>query len=319
MIQKHRISMKTRNLLSINVITLSTCLLLGLNATVQAQNAAFAPQRQASVAGFDIEIADGVFTHKGETVDATLENVVDMLRDQHPEANIIVAPEVPPILIETLKIRATDLGMELEALHVASGRRFNVVGSGSRESPLYVLEAAPEGQRAQLRVEAFSLSGYFASLPKTGDEDEDEAVIARKIHELERMVDETVDIYRAIDEDVSGRSSARRTVLNMRFHRGANLVILIGDPRSIEIAGKVIGALPHAQRSGRTMGRYGEFDGGYGAGDFDATPSSFITRGRGRGAGNDPFSGGGGMSGGGTYGAETDVPPANTVQPPVIR
>jgi len=310
--------MNTTNLLSNNLMALSTSLLLGLNTTVLAQDTAVIPERQASVAGFDIAIADGVFTHKGKTVDATLENVVDMLRDRHQDANIIVAPNVPRITVGDLKLRAANLEQELEALRIASGERFEWSlpggsqfnpGAGvpiqNREQMLYVLRGAPETGPGRLRVEAFSLGGYFASLPKTDDEDQNKEVIAQAIRELLEIVDETVALYQAIDDqNMYGSVASQKRSLEMRFHRGANLVILIGDPRSIEIAGKVIGALPHAQRSGGVMGRYGEFEGGYGA--YGSAPGMGVPRG-GRSGGyvplfhndEDPFDGGGGMYGGG--------------------
>jgi len=92
----------------------------------------------------------------------------------------------------------------------------------------------------------------------------------------------------------------------MRFHRGANLVILIGDPQSIEIAGKVIGALPHAQPSRGAMG-FGEFDGGYG--DYSTGV------GRSSGHGLDPFAhpmhNAYGGAGAGGYGAAPQGPSAD--------
>lgn len=285
--------MKTSDSLYRTLPAIGTCLLLSLNATVLAQDTEATARQQTAGAGFDITITDGVLTHNGEQTDATLENVIDVLRDRHPNANIIVAPDVPRITVGNLKLRASNLEQELEALRIASGERFQWSGPPGPQvdllnlSPdpampiqdhdqlLYVLRAAPEMGPGQLLVEAFSLGGYFASLAQSGDEKKNQMLIEEKIQELERMVNETVAIYRELDEEMHGRAASCKASVHMRFHRGANLVILIGDPRSIEIAAKVIGALPHVQRSGGPMGRYGELDrmyGGRGGGRFGPDP-----------------------------------------------
>jgi hypothetical protein len=268
--------MKSRTLFCQNLLPIALCLWLNTDATILAQDSPAIPKRTTGTTGFDIVIADGIFSYNGEETAATLENVIDLLRDRHPEANIVVAPEVPPIRFQSLKIRATELGMELEALRVASGDQFTWEVAGgpiidpvtglpapASEQPLYVLRGTPEAGLGRLRVEAFSLGGYLASVQKSSDPEENERVIGQTLDELEEMVRETVDIYRAISEDVHGRDISRRTSLNIRFHRGANLVILIGDPESVEIAGKVIGALPHVHPSMGGMG-FGDFEGGSG-------------------------------------------------------
>jgi len=328
--------MNTSNLLATHVTVICACVLLGLPATSSAQQTAATAGRPPANGGFDTVIADGLLTRNGEPIEATLENVVDLLRDRHPEANIVLAPDVPPVLIENLKIRATDLPMELEALRIASGERFMwSPASGSimtdpatglpfmhdpvtglpvdlpardRDQLLYVLRAAPAAA-AQLRVEAFSLDGYFASLPKADDPGQKEGLIREKIGELETMVDETAAIYHEISKDVYGRGPSYKQTLNLRFHRGANLVILIGDPESVEVAAKVIGALPHVQPSGGGMG-FGGFDGAFGARGAGG--------GRTSGYGMDPFAApmrnpyggaGGGGYGGTLQGRSADEPP----------
>lgn len=219
------------------------------------------------VSTYSIDITDGKFVHNGQEMAATLENVVNLLRARHPEANIVVAPDVPSMEVGALKIRATDLRMELEALRVASGEQFKVSGGGSKESPMYVLEAAPQSKQDQLRVEAFNLGGYFAYLSESKGGEVGEEFIARKVEELQRMVEETVEIYRAIKKSAYGPDVSPRAGLHMQFHRGANLFILIGEPEYIEIAAKVIEALPNVQRSRGFRGstgfdRYGDAFGG---------------------------------------------------------
>src|SRR5262245_59670057 len=69
-------------------------------------------------------IVTGVSGASGRKTDATLGNVVNALRDMHPEANIAMAPELAQIRIADLKLRAAELDSEIEALRVASGSKF---------------------------------------------------------------------------------------------------------------------------------------------------------------------------------------------------
>jgi hypothetical protein len=226
----------------------------------------------AAKPAYELEIANGEILSDGEQKEATLENVLDVLRNWHEDVNIVVASEVPKVKVGNLKLRAANIEQELEALRVACGQRFvwNRAFSGGGPgavdpvtgfptpamesgSALYILGPAP-ASKSGLRVEAFNLTGYLSE----GGGKVDEDVVATKIDELERMVDETIQIYRHIQEDAYGPDPSPRAGLNIRFHRGANLLVLIGDPADIEIAGKLIGALPRVQRAGVASG-FGPF------------------------------------------------------------
>src|SRR5439155_11946172 len=58
------------------------------------------------------------------SVAATLANIIDVLRDLHADANIAMSPELANVQIADLKLRATSLDEELEAIRVASGNQF---------------------------------------------------------------------------------------------------------------------------------------------------------------------------------------------------
>ena len=157
------------------------------------------PTAQAGTKGgsalaYDLVIEEGlVVAHNGirergrvvSRAEATLANVVGVLREISPEANIVLAPEVSKVIVADLKLHSThELGEALEALRVASGYRFDwrkgLPNAGRTdpatglpaeprmggESSLYVLDLGINSQgnpleRARRMVEVFNLSGYL--------------------------------------------------------------------------------------------------------------------------------------------------------------
>lgn len=261
-----------------------------------------APNKLQGVVPYSLVIEDGVLIRGEEGVEATLENVLDVLRAAHPEINIVVTPDVPKLVLGDLKLRASDPRMELAALRAASGERFmweeppvqidsmNDQGLDVSEQPLFILRPAPEMSR-RLRVEAFSLSGYLASLPKVADPDETIERVLYKVAELEEIVDRTVSVY----VEMEGGGDER--MLNLKYHRGSDLLVLIGDALSVDIASKVVGALPGVRPSGGEprLPVYGAGDftaplGGerYGRGELDAVVPHETGRGYGSMRGGEP-------------------------------
>src|SRR5215471_4419116 len=121
-----------------------SCLLLALNFLPLLLHAGEKPKgadHQPSGVGvmrYDVEIVNGqlqlanlqdrvnVKARWGNVaaVEANLRNLVDVLRDLHPNVNIVMAPGVERVKIGNLKLHSTQLENELEALRVASGNRF---------------------------------------------------------------------------------------------------------------------------------------------------------------------------------------------------
>src|SRR5579872_578458 len=54
---------------------------------------------------FDLQIVDGTLLLPGRKVEATLGNVIDALRDQYSQANIINSPGLEKIKVGDLKLR----------------------------------------------------------------------------------------------------------------------------------------------------------------------------------------------------------------------
>ena len=98
--------------------TLLTCL-PGLLMAAEKTPPAKVPDTRPP--GYDLQIIDGQLIRPQGKVEATLANVVDALRDQYAEANIILSPGLSKLKVGDLKLRAGKLSDELEAVRVASG------------------------------------------------------------------------------------------------------------------------------------------------------------------------------------------------------
>lgn len=270
------------NLNSLLKRSLATALLAGLVLAATVVSAQPDPKPSSpKKSPYSLEI-DGGFLKQptGDEIEATLENVVELLRELEfarngDPANIVLSPDLPKIKIANLKLAATTLTQELEALRVASGERFtwstgespgamvdpntgHLISPPSDQLPLYILRPEPESGRSRLRVEAFSLAGYFESRKKSNDEAEYTKIVDQEISQLYRIVEETVAMYADMDQQLNRGEAASARSPSLRFHSGANLLIVTGEINGVEIAAKVISALPHVQRSG------GNVAGGYG-------------------------------------------------------
>jgi hypothetical protein len=235
--------------------------------------------------GYDLEIVDGklVGALKGRGLEASLGNVVDALRDRYTKANIAMSPGLAKLKISDLKLRAGRLADELEAISVASGGKFEWTGPGNvRIDPttglpvlpapaesntgLFVLREptpTPENERV---VEAFAiqpLSWLVSTDPKQA-QDLREAAVSKKLDELENFIRETLGELR------------RGTSVEMpsfRFHRGANLLIVTGTRDAVDVARKVVNALP-GQTGFGSSGGGGGGGGGFGGGGPGMSPEA---------------------------------------------
>lgn len=218
---------------------------------------------------YDIDVSDGILIWTGakrkdnaNRVPATIKNVVDLLREMYPDANFVMSPGVGDYSLNELKLRSSSVVATLEAIVVASESSVRWRSDSAHLSPinpgiglpmsppppvaqndkvLYILELAgnPASRQANLQVEAFNISNYLGGV----SEEETE----KRMVQIEHMARQTVDEY----SDIAQRASKTKAMStpSIRFHRGANLVIIIGEPEGVAVAAKVIGALPGARRS----------------------------------------------------------------------
>ncbi len=219
---------------------------------------------EAASSPYALAIEDGIFVQKGQRIEATLNNVVDSLRNLHNnEYNIAVSPELTKIKIADLKLKASSLEEELEALRVASGNRFLWTKAGATSGPidpttglpnpqpatdwsLYSLMpdySAPEVAQTRRNVEIFNLNALlqYEKDPRAG------------IQQIERIILDTLVQLKQDNWTPDQQPS-------YQFHPGANLLIVIGRQDALEVARKVVLAL-EAQAH---MPGFGGFGGGAG-------------------------------------------------------
>jgi hypothetical protein len=212
--------------------------------------------RERPTAGtYALEIVEGTILEKGVKVPATVGHVMDALREMYPRVNIVASPEVTDLTLADLKLRPAEVEETLEALRVASGERFvwrrnddqpagidprtglPVPARPVKDSSLYLLTGNPNTPaKAKREVEVFNLSGYIAySTAHAGKQKTDEEAVAQSLRTVQDIVRETLEL-------VYQQAGAGR--LDYQFHSGADLLIVIGSRDDIEIARKVVEALP---------------------------------------------------------------------------
>jgi uncharacterized coiled-coil protein SlyX len=199
-----------------------------------------APAQPAAPAPYDLEIANGTFLSGGQPQEQALfRRAIQILRDKHPEANIAMSPKLGDILIRDLKLRASGLDEEMEALRVASEDQFVWNRRAPINGPaLYTLEPSEhfvsESAVPRLtQVEVFNMTSYFAHQANAPTNDAALAEYKEKmIGDTKKIIIQTVEM-----------ACAPHALIDLQFHVGANLLVVGGTPDSIEVARKIINAM----------------------------------------------------------------------------
>jgi hypothetical protein len=264
-----------RQTLSTNILSLA-CALAALAAP---QGRAQSPTGAGADTGTRVHLA---ISH-GHTLaaggfgngEARLSNIVSVLRERSPGAQIVVGNDLGQLEIGDLQLRDAPLDLALQALSVASGNKFVVREQRSKEDPstLYMLETnqAPPPPKPETTVEAFNLTGYIQhikqSCPDTNKWDE---AIQSSVDRLRDIIVSIVHEQEAFDKGTSGPEGPRR----FEFFKDANLLILLGPPDAVSTASTIINALPGEEKYPR-MGRWDPF--AHGAGN-QADPGQLQTQ-----------------------------------------
>ena len=217
-------------------------------APARAQTNDPAKAQTNSPVQFDLEIQNGKLLmpgpdHSHGNADANLGNIVELLREKHPEANIVMVQKVAGNRVDFLKMHAGRLTDELEALRVASGGCFDLrVFDPSSAKKLYILEPSEKMLRAQAEeeesarrppeVEVFNFSAYFNQHRDSGMDDGHFQILQNE------TIDKTKDIIRQ-----TLASFEPQDKMNFQFHPGANLLVVTGTQAEINIARKIINAM----------------------------------------------------------------------------
>jgi hypothetical protein len=216
-------------------------------------------------ANYNLEIEEGQLVRPGGRVEATLANVVNALRDEYTNANIVLAPGLAKLKVSDLKLRAGSLAQELEAVRVACFDKFEIqaVGGpavrvdvdpttglpldlttgvplqgGKRENPgLFVLREPKPTPETQRVFEAFNIGPYLEWLRRqsTGSGKTNVDLTDQGLEEIAQIIHDTVS-------DVKGVSPDNQPT--WQYHKGATLLVVIGTRDSVEIAGKIVNVLP---------------------------------------------------------------------------
>ena len=232
---------------------LGLLILLPLLAHAQPPGALPAP-RQAGVASsgkpansdlYEIVIENGVLLRptgqEPRHAAPNLAEVVKRLRELHPDANLVLAPELADAPVGDLKLHATEIDQELDALEVAAGNVFkwNVPPAAHQNSPpLYrIVPTAPKPLPAAARVEVFNLTDYLARLSKAHPENPADSAANEKFRK------EQVSTAQSVVNQTLTLLGNGYQPLNYEFHSGANLLIVMGNSDSLGIARTVLDGL----------------------------------------------------------------------------
>ncbi len=229
---------------------------------------------EANTQGYDLEIADGKLVHKGRRLEASLGNVLDALRDRYPKANIVMSPGMSRLSIADLKLRAGHLADELEALRVASGGRFEFTGPSGPNPPidpstglplagatdlnagLFILREPRPTAETQRMVEAFNVGPYLAWLV---EQEANELGLKAAHPDPTNYIEQIQKIRLKAASEGPGqiKSIIADTIKSLKqgefnaadepgfqFHQGANLLVVVGTREAVEVARKVVDALP---------------------------------------------------------------------------
>ena len=257
-------------------------------AVFAAEGVVYSREGRNPLKSYDLEIKDGrlLSLDGGKGLEANLGNVVDSLRDRYTGSNIVLAPGLAVIEISDLKLRASRLAEELEAIRVASGMRFDWTGPGrapkrsdgqlskgqgpedfvdpitgvSQSDPvstssdgLYIIREAEATPDSALIVDAFNIGAYLRWLRAKQNPDK-----ATRDHEKE--VEESLSKLEGIVAEALVSLSDGRTVAAPRFqfHLGTNLLIVTGSRETVEVVRRIVDALPTDSTPSETRGVWTE-------------------------------------------------------------
>jgi hypothetical protein len=178
-------------------------------------------------------------------------HAVKTLQTLYPDVTFAVDPRVAKVALADVIIRANDPMTDLAALCTASGDRFSV-----RQEPnsLYTLEcnnftdADPKNE--DRTIECFNLTGYIGAIIPSEDGKEQPKTEADKDHARDLRRVQTSDALAELQEIINRTIADFDNTIkepHFRFYPQAQLLIVTGSHRAIEVAAKVIHALPGQQ------------------------------------------------------------------------
>ena len=250
-----------------------------ISMAAQGQNTNLAPQGRRGAPGidprngqakvqpagavqYDLDIEENAIwsggpDHRAAIGPANLATIVEHLREAHQEANIALAPELQPVMVENLKLHATSMWDELEALRIASGGKFIISTSPhttSSEPQLFIIQpserflnemaAVASPAPRPIQVEAFNFSSYFERQRRSKPMD-DETFARYRMEQIDQTtkIIETTLLSVTKPAKPSGQGISDPGVRCL-FHEGANLLVVTSSSEeAMSVARTIINAI----------------------------------------------------------------------------
>jgi len=206
------------------------------------------PQAQPTLQGESkdrvITIQNGVIkagSFGGHGQQATLGNVVSLLRQIYPDLNIVVEPGLDQVDIGDVVVREMEPDLDLEAFSAASGNQFvcehhssSMALPGSSSGLLIIKTNQPSlPPKPEIRIESFNLSGYIATKTQSTNE-----------QDRRKVIDESLDKLQNIIETILTKDLGETSAPKFHYYADADLLIVTGTERAVEVTRKVISSLP---------------------------------------------------------------------------
>jgi hypothetical protein len=186
-----------------------------------------------------------VFVNGSREGQATVAKLAEHLREQG--WNVILSPGTEKIRISDLQLRSADARLIAEALSIASGGTMHV---NVRPGPVDTLIIMSR-QRPSRRLEVFNVSGYLSSNPLLAEFEAHEKLTSAAVEEMTRRVREIEVLVIGTLHDLTRSEFADHEQMEFQFHPGTRLLIVIGTDQAIDVARKIINALPGQRQSGK--------------------------------------------------------------------
>jgi hypothetical protein len=168
------------------------------------------------------------------SVPATVGNLAKYLQAADTNLNLVLSPGAKETKIGDFKFRSGDMGALMQVLYVATeGTVRGQTLPGKNNWSIVESSGSHASHRA---VEVFNLSGYIRTLGNPG-----EGLVREKLDDIEKLT--RVTFYDLYKRDIENP--------NFRYHPGTSLLIVTGDSDYVEVARKIINALPGQQKFAR--------------------------------------------------------------------
>jgi len=222
-----------------------------IGAVASAQDAATTPKSEHNQQGedtlktLDIVINNGHFTNdSGRDTEATIGNIVEYARQKYGmnivlspgvagfekyRMNIVLSPGVAGVVVKDVTVRDADIESFFQALTVATEMRIN---ARQMSHGLWAVMGRSSSPR---RVEVFNVSGYLQH--QVGPRGTGGKAVEASLDEVKQIIVQTLS-------DLKQGQLSPEEQPSFQFHSGANMFIVIGTDQALDVAGKVVNALP---------------------------------------------------------------------------